>query len=197
MTAIEEQRLRLAGGASVADSDIAHRREHALEFQLIFLQRLFGPSFSLVPVLCGSFREGLTAANRPSDLPGAAGFLAGLRDMVGDWGESVLCVAGVDFSHIGPKFGHGRDALALRSDAAGHDERLISAACRGDVEELWQESRRVGDRYNVCGFSSLACLLEVIPPSDGELLGHEFWHEEPTRSAVSYAAIVFRRRAQD
>jgi AmmeMemoRadiSam system protein B len=188
------ERLRLAGGEAVADSDIAHRREHSLEFQLIFLQRLLGPTFSLVPVLCGSFRAGLASAARPSELPGAAGFVGELRDMVGDWGDSVLCVAGVDFSHIGPKFGDSRDARALRPEAARHDGALIEAACRADVEGLWRESRRVADRYNVCGFSSLACLLEIMPEAEGVTLGHEFWHEEETRSAVSFAAIVFHRK---
>ena len=69
--------------------------------------------------------------------------------------------------------------------------RLIEAACRGDVEAFWAESRRVGDKYNVCGFSALACLLEALPEVQGRLLGYEFSQEEPTQSAVSYAAIAF------
>jgi AmmeMemoRadiSam system protein B len=162
--------LRWAGAEAVSPSDIAHRREHSLEFQLVFLQHLFGSGFSLVPVLCGSFQAHLGDVSRPFEIPGAAGFLGALKDLVAGWGEKTLCVAGVDFSHIGPKFGHREQASELRLEAGRHDRALIAAACRGDVRGFWRESQRVKDRYNVCGFSSLASLLEVIGPSIGELL---------------------------
>ena len=188
-------RLRKEGGKAVCASDIAHRREHSLEFQLIFLQHLFGSGFSLVPVLCGSFAGLMSGASKPMDVAALAGFLGVLRGLASEGGLSVLCVAGIDFSHIGPKFGHRDEARALRAEASRHDAALIDAACRGDVEGLWRESKRVGDRFNVCGFSALACLLEILTPVEGIPLGHEFWYEEPTRSAVSFAAILFKHPA--
>ncbi len=184
--------LRDAGGGAIAPSDIAHRREHSLEFQAIFLRHLFGSGFAIVPILCGTFQGRLRKAARPMDVSEASGMLAVLKEMVEDWGPRVLCVAGVDLSHIGPKFGHEETAASLRSRAEAHDKALVEAACRGDVEALWAESRRVDDRFNVCGFSSLACLLEIAGPVEGVCLGHEFWHEDETRSAVSYAALLFR-----
>jgi hypothetical protein len=30
-----------------------------------------------------------------------------------------------------------------------------------------------------------------LPQCQGELLHYEIWHEEPTRSAVSFASLVF------
>jgi len=30
-----------------------------------------------------------------------------------------------------------------------------------------------------------------LPPSKGQILGYEVWHEQPTRSAVSFAAVGF------
>jgi AmmeMemoRadiSam system protein B len=185
--------LRAAGGAVVSPSDIAHRREHSLEFQLVFLQRLFGPSFSVVPVLCGSFQNELGRASRPADVPGVSGLVAALREIVRDGAVKTFSVAGVDLSHIGPKFGHAEDAAALLGEARRHDGALIDAACRHDVAGLWEETRRTGDRTNVCGFSSLAVLLEALPPVRGTKLGYEFWREEETRSAVSYASILFER----
>lgn len=183
--------LRAAGGKAVSPSDIAHRREHSLEFQLIFLQRLFGPSFSLVPVLCGSFRDELGRASRPAEVPGVSGVVAVLSGIIRDGGTKTLAVAGVDFSHIGPKFGNAEDAVSLLVEARAHDGALIDAACRHDVAGFWEETRRNGDRTNVCGFSSLAVLLEALPPVRGTKLGYEFWREEETRSAVSFAAILF------
>jgi hypothetical protein len=120
------------------------------------------------------------------------GFLAALKELIGDWNEDTLVVAGVDFSHIGPKFGHSQRAASLLFEAKRHDKLLIEACTKDDVEAFWAELRRVKDYYNVCGFSSLACLLEILPQTQGTLLDYEFWHEEPTQSAVSFAAIVWR-----
>jgi hypothetical protein len=71
--------LKKAGGKAVSQYDIHHRSEHALEFQLVFLQHLFGDSFTAVPVLCGSFVLDLPRAESPSDIPGVAELLTALR----------------------------------------------------------------------------------------------------------------------
>jgi len=109
---------------------------------------------------------------------------------VKDKGSEAFVVAGVDFSHIGPKFGHSFQASSLISEARDHDTRLIDTICRGDPLDFWAEAKRVDNRYNVCGFSSIACLLEILPGCVGQCLGYDFWEEEETQSAVSYAAIT-------
>jgi AmmeMemoRadiSam system protein B len=182
--------LKKAGGKAVSRYDIHHRSEHALEFQLVFLQHLFGASFTVVPILCGSFVRDLARVNRPSEIPGVGGLLAALRTLRDEDPDGTLVVAGVDFSHIGPKFGHREAASSLLLEARTHDQALIAALTAGDVLAFWGESRKVVDRYNVCGFSTLAALLDAFPGMRGRLLDYEFWREEATQSAVSYAAIV-------
>ncbi len=185
--------LKSRGEKVVAPHDLTHRHEHSLEIQVVFLQYLFGEDFALVPILCGSFEGELKKASRPGDIPGVSGFLDVLRGLDGSGGRDVLFVAGVDFSHIGPKFGHREKAASLLLEAREHDRTLIEAARRRDVPGFWAEVARVGNRYNVCGFSSLTSLLEILPPADGVNLGYEFWEEDATDSAVSYAAIAFKR----
>ncbi len=187
------KKLREADEEVVALHDIDHRNEHSIEFQLIFLQHLFGSDFSLVPVLCGSLHNVLAAFSRASEIPGVNGFLRELKGFVEEKGSEVLVVAGVDFSHIGPKFGHSFRASTLILEAKDHDTRLIDAICRGSSLDFWAEVKRVDNRYNVCGFSSIACLLEILPGSVGQCLGYDFWEEEETRSAVSFAAITLSR----
>jgi hypothetical protein len=182
--------LKKAGGKSVSQYDIHHRSEHALEFQLLFLQHLFGDSFTTVPILCGSFDRDLSRAKSPSGVPGVADLLTALRSLREEDPAGTLVVAGVDFSHIGPKFGHRQTAASLLLEARAHDQVLIDALTAGDALAFWRESREVGDRYNVCGFSTLAVLLDAFPGIKGRLLDYEFWREEATQSAVSYAAIV-------
>ncbi len=182
--------LKNAGGKSVSPYDIHHRSEHSLEFQLVFLQHLFGSSFTAVPILCGSFVRDLIRVSRPSEIPGVGEFLAALKALREEDPAGTLVVAGVDFSHIGPKFGHRERASSLLLEAKTHDHALIAALAAGDGAAFWAESRKVNDRYNVCGFSTLAALLDAFPGMRGRLLDYEFWKEEATRSAVSYAAII-------
>jgi AmmeMemoRadiSam system protein B len=185
------KKLREAGKEVIAPHDMAHRSEHSLELQLIFLQKLFGSSFSIIPVLFGSFHELLAKVTRPSEIPGMDGLLEEFRLSLGEDGTGALVVAGVDFSHVGPKFGHEQSARFMLNDVREHDQRLIDSLCRGDVEGVWAESRRVGDRYHVCGFSTVACLMEVLSPLRGFLIDYDIWQEGPTQSAVSFAGIVF------
>jgi len=175
----------------IAPHDIDHKNEHSLEFQILFLQQLFGNDFELMPVLCGSIHKMLQKVSRPGEIPGMSDFIAGLRFFLGEKKDSVLIVAGVDFSHIGPKFGHREAASSLLLEAKSHDRSLLDAICRGDVTTFWSVSRRVNNRYNVCGFSALALLLELLSGGKGYLLGYDFWMEEATRSAVSFAALAF------
>jgi AmmeMemoRadiSam system protein B len=184
------ERLKKAGSGAVAAYDISHRREHSLEFQLLFLQHLYGLSFSLIPILCGSFTADVERVFRPSQIKEVARFLRELRTCWDEDKSSSLFVAGVDFSHIGLKFGHPERATSLLLEAKQHDQALLEALSRGDVEALWAESKRVRDKYNVCGLGSLASLLEIFPESRGRVLDYEFWREEATRSAVSFAAAV-------
>ena len=81
--------------------------------------------------------------------------------------------------------------MSKTSAAREHDQALLEALCRNDVGAFWAESRRVEDRFHVCGFSALACLLEILPPCHGTILHYDIWHEEATRSAVSFAALAF------
>lgn len=185
------KRLREAGKEVIAPHDMAHRGEHSLELQLVFLQKLFGSAFSIIPVLFGSFHEVLAKFSRASEIPGMDGFLEEFKLSLGEDGTGALVVAGVDFSHVGPKFGHEQSARFMLDGVREHDQRLIDSLCQGDVKGFWAESRKLEDRYHVCGFSTMACLLEVLRPLKGSLLDYDIWQEGSTQSAVSFAGIVF------
>ncbi|MBI2567070.1 MAG: AmmeMemoRadiSam system protein B [Candidatus Schekmanbacteria bacterium] len=186
------RRLRDAGAIAFARSDFPHRREHSIEFQLVFLQHvLANPRFCIVPVLCGSFHRELTKVTRASEISGVREVLREIRSWVTAAPGEVLLIAGVDLSHVGPKFGHEKDAQALVRESEAHDRALLEALLSGRVEAFWGEAKRVEDYYNVCGFSALACLAEILPPVRGRLLHYGVWHEPPTRSAVSFAAARF------
>lgn len=181
--------LREKGKGTVSENDFAHRSEHSIEFQLLFLQHILKHNITIIPILCGSLQAFLPEYSRDAYLEKAGPFLEALREIVME--PDTLLVAGVDFSHIGPKFGHDRPAEYLEGQSTAHDKKLLEHLSMQDRERFWEESREVKDRFNVCGFSALACLLEVLPPCKGDILDYQVWHEEATKSAVSFAGAVF------
>ena len=183
--------LRDSGRGIIAETDFAHRAEHSLEFQIIFLQHLLGTeSFTVIPILCGSLHA-LPEYNRDSYLNKTARFLKKIKEVVMAPDKETLVVAGVDFSHIGPKFGHQMPADYLESQATAHDKNLLNFLSRMEAASFWEESITVKDRFNVCGFPAMAALFEVLPPCKGKITNYRLNHEQQTRSAVSFAAVVF------
>jgi AmmeMemoRadiSam system protein B len=186
------EKLKGGDGDLVAENDFAHRAEHSIEFQLLFLQHLLPKnSFKIVPILCGNLQIALSEYSRRAYVQKAGRILETLKDILEQNGEETLLLASVDFSHVGPKFGHEMPAQYLKGESQAHDRSLIDHLIALDADSFWKESWRVKDRYNVCGFAALACLLEVVPACRGNLLGYETWQEEATRSGVSYASVVF------
>ena len=178
----------------VLDGDLPHRHEHSIEFQVLFLQYVLGsPDLSIVPILCGSLRSSLDSYGGPSEIPCVGGFLAALRGMIERDRRRCLIVAGVDFSHIGIKFGDSYSGRTLAPDATEHDKALLSSLCAWDPAGFWQESRRVRDTYKVCGFAPMASMLELLPAATGHFLDYGTTYEDATHSAVSYAAVAFTR----
>ena len=191
------ERLRAAGGTAIAKNDFVHRTEHSIEFQLLFLQHLLPKSsFTIVPILCGNLQIALSEYKRQVYVEKAGPVLETLTDILERHGKETLVVAGVDFSHVGPKFGHEMPAQYMKGQTEAHDSALLDSLTVPDADSFWKESGRVKDQYNVCGFAALACLLEILPPCKGYLLDYEMWHEEATRSAVSYAAVAFTKQKQ-
>jgi len=184
--------LMKAGKDILSEDDFAHRDEHSIEFQLIFLQHILRDvSFTIVPILCGSLIGCLPEYSRERYQSIGHDFLSTLADLLRD--DSTIVIAGVDLSHVGPKFGHDMPASLIINESERHDRQLLHCLCTMNADGFWSESKRIRDKYNVCGFSVLACLLETLPPSHGHLLDYEIFKEDPTRSAVSFAAAVFTR----
>jgi AmmeMemoRadiSam system protein B len=179
--------LQKAGAGIVASDDFAHRNEHSIEFQMVFLRFLMDQDTPVVPVLVGSFVEYVNKVDRPAEIPQVASFLKAVSEMIN---EKTLLVAGVDLSHVGPKFGHPHPASHYEDNFRAHDQALLDAVCAGSVTDFWAEGKRVQDQYHVCGFGALACLLEILPGLNGRVLDYQVWHEDQTRSAVSFASAI-------
>ena len=49
--------LAAALGPAALMEDYCHAMEHSIEFQIIFLQHLFGPGVKILPILCGPYHK--------------------------------------------------------------------------------------------------------------------------------------------
>ena len=74
-------RIASLAGRDLFDDELAHRTEHSIEFQVVFLQYLLGGrrDFSIVPILVGSFHDLMERGVDPIDDPEVSRFVQALR----------------------------------------------------------------------------------------------------------------------
>lgn len=181
---------QLASG-TVAEDDFAHRTEHSLEFQTVFLHHYLSGSFSIIPILCNGIHELLAGGRDIFQDERFLGMAEALKSMIFNSGKRVLLVAGVDFAHIGMKFGHQNSADSLREETETNDKRILSCLERGDPKGIYDHALETRDRFNICGLPALLLFTHVLKDHPGRLVHHGYYDEKATKSAVTYASLVF------
>ncbi|MDR5710296.1 MAG: hypothetical protein QN172_06845 [Armatimonadota bacterium] len=94
-----------------------------------------------------------------------------LRRIFWERADGAALVAGVDFSHVGPRFGDPESpdsALALRTSAGDH--RVLEHVLRGEAEAFWREVASVGNPQRIDALSALYAALRILEPVQGQLL---------------------------
>jgi MEMO1 family protein len=183
-----------ADGFDPYSDQFNHKREHSLEFQVVFLKHVLkGRDFRIVPVLAGL---GAAQASRrdPSDDARVARFVEGVRAILDARPGRTLIVAGADLAHIGPRFG---DAKAYGEDqriALEQTDRTSLAHASGlDAAGFWAHVSADLDQRRVCGLAPIWALLSSIRGSraQGRLLHYEQTVDKGDGSIVSHAALGF------
>ena len=175
--------------------DTAHQAEHSIEFQTIFLKHILGPgdSTKAVPILVGSFDEFLGNCSSPAKNPEVARFLDAFKDVAEISGKKITYIVGGDLAHIGPRYGDRDVVLPMDVQAClQKDTEMLEAAAKG-AEEFFDYVAREGDCRNICGMPPLYTMLKLIEGAKGEILHQSHWFDESTRSAVTFAAMVFEQ----
>jgi MEMO1 family protein len=174
--------------------ELAHRSEHSIEFQILFLQYILGPArkFRVVPILVGSFHECVARQVNPAQMVHIADFIQALREVSAACTEPVCYIVGGDLAHVGMKFGdQGRLTPALLEQVAREDDTLLAAATRMDAEGFFRVIAEHQDRRRICGFPPTYMLLSTMPATAGTVLKYDQAVEPATQSMVSYASVVF------
>jgi MEMO1 family protein len=182
------------GGAAVRVEDYCHAVEHSIEFQVVFLQHLFGAGVRVVPILCGPFARATLRDGLPEDDAGVGGFLEALKDMARRERSRVFFVLGVDLAHIGRRYG---DAAAARAHERGmirvadRDQERLDRVLAGDAAGFWRLVQEGADDLKWCGASPLYTFLRTVDGVRGDLLAYEQWNIDD-ESVVTFAGLRFR-----
>lgn len=200
-TPLGETRTRLdlvdeieRGAGDAVMEDYCHAIEHSIEFQVVFLQYLFGPAINVVPVLCGSFGYSLRDGKLPEDDDGVRRTLGTLGEIAAREGDRLLWVLGVDMAHMGKRYGDPFEALAGKGemqDVTERDAARIRRMENGDSRGFWELVRKNGDDLKWCGSAPIYTFLKAVPQARGSLIHYQQWNIDEA-SVVSFAGLRFR-----
>ncbi len=194
-------RLAAACSFNPFEDEAAHRCEHSLEFQAVFLKHAFPDprQIRIVPVLCGVFLPPFYAAGSPAGDPQVSSFISGLKALIDEGGPDILVIAGADLCHVGKRFGGPEpftEELVSRARAA--DLAMLESVTRMDAEGFVKFIQKERDRRNVCGTPAIYALISALS-GDGargrerlsaHLLSHEMAVDAEGESAVGFASVV-------
>jgi len=172
-------------------SELAHRNEHSIEFQAVFLQYLYGGrrEIRIVPVLTSFAHEALARGLLPDDDPRVGRFLDALGHLASS-GRRVAFIAGADLAHVGPRFGDPQPVSQTELTTIDREDRaMLQAVEAGDAEGFFESVRRDGDRRRICGLSPIYTLLRVRAGAKGLLRQYGQWPDP--QGMVSFASVVF------
>jgi AmmeMemoRadiSam system protein B len=187
--------LATAAAGAVSFDEPAGFVEHAAEFQVLFLQHLYGPNVRIVPVLCGAFVGGPRARRRPETNQRVAQFVGALGELAAR-DARLTFVLGVDFAHMGLRYGDGAAAHAdvgASVDVAQRDRERLARIAAGDADGFWDlVTERGDDDLKWCGTSPIYTFLRAVPGVRGHVHGYEQWNIDAS-SIVSFGALSFSR----
>lgn len=174
--------------------DYCHSIEHSIEFQVVYLQALYGAGVEILPILCGPFGRSLLQGGKPEDDEGVREFIDALGDFAAREGKRLCFVLGVDMAHMGRRYG---DELPFRPnegamlEVASRDRARMARLEVGDPDGFWELVRENRDDLKWCGSAPFYTLLKTLPGLKGETRSYQHWDIDE-ESVVSFGSIVFR-----
>ncbi len=188
-------RLAQKAGAAVTMEDYCHAIEHSIEFQVLFLQYLYGPRIRILPILCGPYARSIYQGGKPEQNEGVERFLGELGEIAERGRNRLFWVLGIDMAHMGRRYG---DPLVARADqdqmteVARRDRARIDCVTSADAEGFWSLVQENRDDLKWCGSSPIYTFLRAVPGARGQLARYQQWNIDE-QSVVSFAAMTFTR----
>lgn len=172
--------------------DLAHRQEHSIEFQVLFLQHIFkNKPFKILPILCTSFFGFMQNNVSPKNEEVFSSFVRALNKSISETGRKVNFIVSADLAHVGKKFGDDFPAKDVLEKLKDEDQSILDSAISCNSEDFYNKINSVKDQRRICGLPPIYSFLETAKPKSGKLLAYDQWDETERESAVTYASAVF------
>jgi MEMO1 family protein len=202
------ERLQRRAPFDIYEDELSHAREHALEFQAVYLRYLGhtgdGCPAKVVSILCvppGTVPDGGT----PRDDPATEQLIQALSETVAEDGRKVCFIGGADFAHVGPQFG---DSAPVNRQFAEHvrqgDLAMLEYAAAADADGFYRqvvheqrgpgmagESMAVGGPRRICGLAPMYALLRLVEGSRGSVLHYDQWVDRGGAGSVTFGCVVY------
>jgi hypothetical protein len=178
---------------AIGTEDYCHAVEHSIEFQVLFLQSIFGPDIDILPILCGSYAHSIYRGGKPESNDGVNRFLGALGEIAAREGDRLFWILGIDMAHMGKRYGDGFEALANENEmlaVGGRDRQRMDRIAAGDAAGFWELVQENHDDLKWCGSSPIYTFLKVMPNARGSVERYEQWNIDP-QSVVSFAGLSF------
>ncbi len=186
--------LQTSVGPTLFDDELAHRNEHSVEFQVVFLQHLLGHGreFTIVPLLVGSFHDLMGHSGEPIEEPEVARFVAAVRHAEATCGKKVAYIGGIDLCHVGPQFGDpGPVQDSTLAEIRRFDSAMLDRARAADPAGWFARAAEVQDRWRVCGLSATYTMLHAMGPAEGRLLKYHQAVDARRTCCVTIASVAY------
>ncbi|MGH7914836.1 MAG: AmmeMemoRadiSam system protein B [Candidatus Binataceae bacterium] len=181
-----------SGDSDLFADEMLHRNEHSIEFQALFLAWALGvDGYQVAPILISSFHQMVREREEPASNTRVARFLDALREELAAERRRVLILAGVDFAHVGRKFGDSfgvDDGVTER--VRREDLALIETIKAGDPSSFFADIAREDDQRKICGLAPIYTQLELLSGRRARLLHYDIALEPQTDSLVSFASLA-------
>jgi AmmeMemoRadiSam system protein B/AmmeMemoRadiSam system protein A len=159
------------------------RKEHSIEIQLPFLQRI-SEEVKIIPVMVGKLKEG--------DYKKVAELMKRYVD------SNTIVIASSDFTHYGPNYGYIPFKEDIPENLSKLDEGAINFILKKDIDGFLNYISANGD--TICGYSPISLLISMMGTEmKGKLLKYSTSGEitGDYTNSVSYASIVFMSEKQE
>jgi MEMO1 family protein len=172
-------------------SELAHRSEHSIEFQAVFLQYLYAGrrDVTVVPVLTSFAHEALARGRKPEDDPRVGRFLDALGETAAASGRNVAFIAGADLAHMGTRFGDEPVSPDELKTIEREDQAMLAHVEAGDAAAFFESVRSDNDRRRICGLSPIYALMRALGGARGSLRRYGQWPDP--EGVVTFASVVY------
>lgn len=188
------QLFREHGGETFFEEEIAHRNDHAIEFQTLFLQHIFGGKkpFTIIPVLCSFSHLHLNHPDLARQGERIPQFMAAFRKTIEAYGKAVCFIVSGDLAHIGMRFGDLQPPTDFQFNKTMQaDLAMLKHAEKGEAQGFLQFIQREDDARRIGMLPPLYTMLNLMSTPNGQVLRYDRATVDQYNSTVTYCAMAY------